>query len=378
MPERRFSAGGREFCYHEWLSSVQMTSQMSVVNQKELFLRACRGEPVERVPVWMMRQAGRYLPEYRAVRAKHSFLEVCKTPDLAAEVSIQPYEIVGVDVVIVFSDILIPAEAMGLKLEITDAGPIIGNPVRTSADVEALLNFDPELETRFLCDAIRRLCRVAGPNVPVIGFAAAPWTLSCYLVDGQTKSGFARTKVMMYSNPEAFRRLLDKIAQTTAQYLRAQIAAGAAAVQIFDTWAGELNRRDYEEFALPATTRLIEEIHAGPVPVILYTKASSHLLPSVSQAGASVLSLDWRIDLGEARTTLGPAIALQGNVDPCVLLGPADGIRAAVTSTVRATGGVGHVLNLGHGILPNTPVENAKMFVETGKNISLPARAATV
>ena len=351
---------------------------MSVGNQRNLFLRACRGEPVERVPVWMMRQAGRYLPEYRAIRAKHSFLEVCKTPDLAAEVSIQPYEIVGVDVVIVFSDILIPAEAMGLKLEITDAGPVIGNPVRTSADVEALRNFDPETETRFLCDAIRRLCRVAGPEVPVIGFAAAPWTLACYMVDGQTKAGFARTKIMMYSNPDASRRLLQRIAHSTAQYLRAQIAAGASAVQIFDTWAGELNRKDYEEFALPATAQLIEEVQAGPVPVILYTKATSHLLPYVARAGASVLSFDWRIDLAEARKAIGPGIALQGNVDPCVLLGPPDGIRTAVNHAIQATGGAGHILNLGHGILPKTPVENAKLFVETGKSAPLPSRAATL
>jgi len=356
--------------------SAKMTSPTSIMNRKRLFLGACRGEPVDRVPVWMMRQAGRYLPEYRAIRAKHSFLEVCKSPELAAEVSLQPLRIVDVDVVIVFSDILIPAEAMGLQLDLTDAGPVIGNPVRSQTDVEALRDFDPEVETRFLGDAIRALCQTLGPDVPVIGFAAAPWTLACYLVDGQTKSGFVRTKAMMYSSPAVFHKLLEKIARVTARYLRAQIHAGASAVQLFDTWAGELSRSEYEEFALRATTLLIEELQAGPVPVILYTKASSHLLSSVARAGATVLSLDWRADLGEVRRLLGPGVALQGNVDPCVLVASPNVIRAAVKKAIHSTGGVGHILNLGHGILPNTPVENAKLFVETGKNTPLPARAA--
>lgn len=344
------------------------------VNRKALFLQTCRGEPpavAGRVPVWMMRQAGRYLPEYRAVRKKHTFLEVCRTPDLAVEVSLQPFHIVGVDVVIVFSDILIPAQAMGLDLQLTDAGPVIGNPVRSRRDVEALRDFDPESETRFLNEAIRALCHSVGPDVPVIGFAAAPWTLACYLVDGQTKSGFTRTKQLMYTEPETFRLLLGRIARTTARYLRAQIAAGAAAVQLFDTWAGELTRADYDAFALPATQRLIKEM-ASPVPVILYTKASAHLLGSAARAGANVLSVDWRMDLREVRNILGPGMALQGNVDPGVLLGPPQGIRAAVEQALTATGAVGHILNLGHGILPDTPVENAQEFVRTGQSMRLP------
>ena len=194
-------------------------------NRKDLFLKACRGEGVERVPVWMMRQAGRYLPEYRAIREKHSFLEVCKTPELAVDVSLQPLHILGVDVVIVFSDILIPAEAMGMALELTDAGPMLPDPVRDAAAVRALTDFDPDRETGFLMKAISSLCRQAGPDVPVIGFAGAPWTLACYMVDGQTKSGFAETKRMMYSNPALFRELLERIARNTARYLRAQIAA---------------------------------------------------------------------------------------------------------------------------------------------------------
>ncbi|HEV8384649.1 MAG TPA: uroporphyrinogen decarboxylase, partial [Candidatus Acidoferrales bacterium] len=291
-------------------------------DRKSLFLRACRSEPVERVPVWIMRQAGRYLPEYRAIRAKHSFLETCKTPELAAEVSLQPYRILGVDAVIVFSDILISAEAMGLGLELSDAGPVLAKPVRDAAGVESLRAFDPEQETGFLMETIRRLCRELGPDVPVLGFAGAPWTLACYMVEGQAKKDFAALKELMYRQPRVLRALLEKIAESTASYLKAQIAAGATAVQIFDTWAGELSKNDYDEFALPATQFLISELHAETAPVILYSKATAHLLDSLAKTGADVLSVDWRIDLAEARKRLGSRIALQGNVDPCVLLGP--------------------------------------------------------
>lgn len=343
-------------------------------DRKALFLRACRAEPVERVPVWMMRQAGRYLPEYRALRQKHGFLELCKTPELAAQVSLQPFRAVGVDAVIVFSDILILAEAMGLELELTEAGPVLANPIRAPGQVEALRNLDPERETRFVGETIRQLCRELGPQVPVIGFAAAPWTLACYMVEGRAKDGFPEVKKLMYQEPHLFRALLEKIARNTAGYLRAQIAAGATAVQVFDTWVGELSRRDYEEFALPATQLLIAELGAGAVPVILYTKASGHLLRSAAQAGADVLSVDWRVDLAELRQQLGDRVALQGNVDPCVLLGPEEGIRAAVREAIEKTAGVGHILNLGHGILPSTPVEAARTFVRAGQTTPLPAR----
>jgi uroporphyrinogen decarboxylase len=227
------------------------------LNRKELFERACRGEALPRVPVWMMRQAGRYLPEYRAIRAKHSFLEVCKTPELAVEVSLQPFRILGVDAVIVFSDILIVAEAMGLQLELGDAGPNLPQPVRSEADVRKLNNFDPETGTGFLMETMRRLVREVGPTVPVLGFAAAPWTLACYMVEGRTKEEFSTVKSLMYAEPRTFRELLARIAQATISYLQAQISAGAAAVQLFDTWCGELNLRDYLDFALesPAPCR---------------------------------------------------------------------------------------------------------------------------
>jgi uroporphyrinogen decarboxylase len=352
-----------------------MTPSTQTLNRKALLLRACRCEPVERVPVWIMRQAGRYLPEYRAIRKKHSFLEVCRTPDLAVEVSLQPYRVLGVDAVIVFSDILIPAGAMGLPFELTDKGPVIESPLRTAAQVHKLAVFDPEQETGFLMEAIRRLSRELGPHVPVLGFAAAPWTLACYMIEGHGKEGFPSAKTMLYADPDLFRTLLGRIASATAEYLRAQIAAGAAAVQLFDTWVGELTLEQYREFALPATQLLIEEIDAGDAPVILYTKASSHLISAVAESGASVLSVDWRADLSALREQLGTRVALQGNVDPCVLLGPEEGVRRAAREAVEKTGGIGHILNLGHGILQQTPVENARVFVSAGQSAPVAADA---
>src|SRR3984957_3764645 len=344
-----------------------MIQSAQPVNRKALFLSACRCEPVERVPVWIMRQAGRYLPEYRAVKEKHNFLEVCRTPELAIEVSLQPYRILGVDAIIVFSDILIPAGAMGLPFELTDKGPVIDSPLRTAAQIHELSSFDPEIETRFLMEAIRGLTRELGPNIPVLGFAAAPWTLACYMIEGHSKDGFPAAKTMLYSDPDLFRSLLTRIARATAPYLRAQIAAGAAAVQLFDTWVGELTLDQYREFELPATQLLIEEIGAGDTPVILYTKASSHLLAAAAESGANVLSVDWRVDLATVRELVGPRIALQGNVDPCVLLGPEESVRQAARKAVESSSGIGHILNLGHGILQQTPVENARAFVEAGQ-----------
>jgi len=347
-----------------------MTTSAALLNRKDLFLRASRGEALSRIPVWMMRQAGRYLPEYRAIRATRPFLEVCKTPDLAAEVSLQPFRLLGVDAIIVFSDILIPAEAMGLKIELGDAGPNLPDPVRTKSDVEKLKVFDPEIETGFLPETIRRIAREAGPTVPVLGFAAAPWTLACYMVEGRAREGFATVKSFLLHDPATFRQLLHRIAQATIPYLKAQIAAGASAVQLFDTWSGELSLHDYRDFALPATQEIISAL-SGSVPVIYYTKASNHLLPAVARSGANVLSVDWRVDLRELREQFGPRISIQGNVDPTVLLGPPNEIRRATKEAMAALGGVGHILNLGHGILQQTPVENAKLFIETGQQALL-------
>ncbi len=340
------------------------------MSRKELFLRAARCEPVPRLPVWMMRQAGRYLPEYREIRARHSFLEVCKTPDLATEVSVQPYRRLGVDAIIIFSDILIPAEAMGLPLELEDQGPNMPEPVRSEADVRKLHIFDPEQETGFLLEALRRTVRQVGPDVPVLGFAASPWTLACYMVEGRTKEGFATVKHFLYSEPKVFRELLHKIAQATILYLKAQIAAGVAALQLFDTWCGELDLHDYTEFVLPTVQEIISGL-GNKVPVIYYTKASHHLLPSVVRVGANVLSVDWRIPLSEVRKLAGPRVALQGNLDPAVLFAPADKIRQATLNIGAELSGYGHILNLGHGILQHTPVENAQLFIHTGQQMVL-------
>lgn len=352
-----------------------MTLVATSLNRKELFLRACRGEALTRVPVWIMRQAGRYLPEYRELRAKHSFLQVCKTPDLAVEVSLQPFRRLGVDAIIVFSDILIPAEAMGLPLELGDSGPVLPEPVRSEAEVRKLHAFDPETDTGFLSEAIRRITRQVGPEVPVLGFAAAPWTLACYMVEGGTKDGFPMAKSFLLNERVAFRELLRRIAHSTIPYLKAQIVAGAAAVQLFDTWCGELDLAQYREFALPAVQEIILALR-GSAPVIYYTKASHHLLPAVAQCGADVLSVDWRVDLGELRRQLGPKIAMQGNLDPAVLFASGDQVIRSTREILAQLGGVGHILNLGHGILPATPVENAGLFVETGQNTPVSRSAA--
>jgi uroporphyrinogen decarboxylase len=343
-------------------------------NKKELFLGACRFEPVERVPVWLMRQAGRYLPEYRAIRARHSFLEICKTPELAAEVSMQPYQVLGVDAIIVFSDILVVAEAMGLPLDVPDSGPVLSNPVRDTAAVRGLRNFDPERETRFVGEAIRAICQEAGPDVPVIGFAAAPWTLACYMIEGKTRGDVSWAKRMLRDEPRVVCELLERITRATVGYLKAQIAAGAAAVQLFDTWACELTPDEYAAFELPATQSIFEAIADGNVPRILFAKGSAQHLKNLARTRADVLSVDWNTDIAEARRKLGERVALQGNVDPSILLGDEDEVRRAAREAVEKTGGVGHILNLGHGILPTTPIANAKAFVEAGQTAMVAAR----
>jgi uroporphyrinogen decarboxylase len=338
------------------------------VNAKERLLAACRRQPVDRVPVWMMRQAGRALPGYRTLREKYSFLELCKTPELAAEVSAEPVAVLGVDASIIFSDILVVAEAMGLGLDVPDSGPVLGSFTADRAGIAGLRDFDPERETGYVGAAIRAVAARLGPEIPVIGFAAAPWTLACYMLAGESAGNTAhRARQFLYAEPELLAALLEKIARATARYLAMQIRAGAAVVQLFDTWAGELDPASYDGFALPATRLAIEELKAGEVPVILYARGGGHLLESMGRSGATVVGVDWRVDLGDARRRLGAGLALQGNVDPYALLGPVETVERAAREAVAKTGGVGHVLNLGHGLLPMTPVENAKAFVRAGQ-----------
>lgn len=350
---------------------------LNSVKSGSLLLRACRGEQVERAPVWLLRQAGRYLPEYRALRQRSSFFELCKTPEKAAEISLLPYRIFGVDAVIIFSDILVPVEAMGARVHLAESGPELPEPVREQSQVAALEVFDPVARTHFVLETIQRLRALLRDAVPVIGFAGGPWTLACYLIEGKTSKDFSLIKQMMATQPELLRALLDKLAESTRHYLQAQIDAGAQVVQLFETWAGELDRAGFYEFVLPYLQTIIAGLKSSSVPVILFVKGCSHLLESMRESGAGVLSVDWRVDLMEARRRLGPQVVLQGNVDPAVLLGPAELVRRAVEDCLAQTGGVGHILNLGHGVLPQTPVENVRLFVETAKSAAARPWAST-
>jgi uroporphyrinogen decarboxylase len=315
----------------------------------------------------MMRQAGRYLKEYRDIRQSVAFLDLCKNTDLAAEVSLQPYRILGVDAVIFFSDILIPVEAMGVSVALTDKGPEIANPIRTAQDVAALRIPDPASAMPFVGSILKKLRNDLQNAVPLIGFAGAPWTLASYMVEGGGSKSFAEIKGLAFREPRLVHGLLEKLASTVSDYLLYQIESGAQVVQLFDTWAGELNRADYEEFALPYTRRIFEAI-GSRVPRILYLNGCATILESMATSGADVISLDWRISMAEARRRVGQRVALQGNLDPCLLLGPQDRIAAKATEIVVEAGPVGHILNLGHGILPPTPVENARAFVEFAKS----------
>ena len=336
--------------------------------KNDLLLRAARGESVERTPVWMMRQAGRYLPEYRAVRANTDFLTLCKTPELAVEVSMQPYRILGVDAVIMFSDILIPVEAMGQEVRLTEQkGPELPSPIRSRDQVDRLAVPDPIEKTGFVMKIIQTLRRELDGAVPLIGFAGAPWTLAAYMIEGGGSRNYAHVKRMMYSDPLTFHALLDKISDTIILYLNAQIEAGAQVIQLFDSWAGELSPNDYSEFALTYERKIFEAINRNAIPTIMYINGSGIFLEQMATCGAGVLSIDWRVNLSDARARVGPQLTLQGNLDPCVLLSTPEIISERARELITMGGGQRHILNLGHGILPMTPVENARAFVEAAK-----------
>jgi len=333
----------------------------------DLFLRACRGERTERPPVWLMRQAGRYLPEYREVRRQADFLTLCTTPELAAKVTIQPIDRLGVDAAILFSDILTPAPAMGLKLEFAP-GPVVDPPVRTATDVARLVVPDVEAEMPFVYEAIRVLRRELAGRVPLIGFGAAPFTLASYFAEGEGSRSFEIWKGMLYGAPAVAHGLLEKITETTIRYLTAQVRAGAQAIQIFDTWAGLVSRADYEVFSLPYVKRTVEAVRATGVPVIYFALDAAHLAPAVKTCGADVLGTDWRTSLTEAGRAYGGTMPLQGNLDPCILLADVETVRRRTADMLREGAALpGHIANLGHGILPSTPVDNAIAFVETVK-----------
>lgn len=334
------------------------------------FLDACWGRPVDRTPVWLMRQAGRYLPEYMAVRSRCTFLELCKTPDLAAEVTIQPVDILGVDAAILFSDILTPVEPMGLKLDFVP-GPVFENPVRSMEDVERLRIPDPEQDVPYVLEAIRILRRELAGKVPLIGFGGAPFTLACYMVEGKGSKDWATIKRMMYTAPELYSALMDKVTMMDMEYLNAQIKAGAQAIQIFDTWGGVLSPTDYEKYVLPYTTRLINGLNRMQTPIIHFVKGAATMLKTVQQAGGNVLGLDWHVNLGSARDLLGQQTAVQGNLDPTVLFAPEAIIEQEVQRILDENNGrPGHIFNLGHGILPSVPPEHARFMVECVHRLS--------
>jgi len=330
------------------------------------FLKACRREPVDVTPVWIMRQAGRYLPEYQQVRGKNSFLTLCKTPELAATVTIQPVERLGVDAAILFSDILIPVEAMGVPLEFHEGkGPLLGKAIRSQADVDTLAVPDPLEKVPFVMETIRILRKAFEGKVPLLGFSGAPFTLASYIVEGGTSRNFIQLKNLMYQAPDVYRSLMKKIAKTVVAYLNAQIEAGAQAVQIFDTWAGILTPGDYEEYALPYTREVIAGLHRDGVPVIHFANDCATLLPAIRTLPIDVIAVDWRIPLDTAASVVGPQFALQGNMDPTMLFHPPEKIDDCVRDVLRrGEAASSHIFNLGHGILPPTNPEHAVAMVE--------------
>ncbi|MBI5208470.1 MAG: uroporphyrinogen decarboxylase [Elusimicrobia bacterium] len=340
-------------------------TRLPVGETSDRFLKACRRQKVDRLPVWMMRQAGRYLPEYREIRSRHSFLDMCRTPELAARVTLQPIERLGVDAAILFSDILVPVAAMGVPLRFEEGrGPVLGRVVRDRSDVGKLSVPDPAKDLGFVLEAIRILRKELGGRVPLIGFAGLPFTLASYIVEGGKSGDFARLKGMMADDPAAFSALLDRLATVTSAYIRAQVEAGAQAIQLFDTWAGILPPEDYERSVLPHTLKVLEGFPRDRAPVIHYGGDCRRLLPVLKKLPVDVLSIDHRTPLDEAAAAVGPGFALQGNLDPESLLRPAAELEAAVADVVRrGRSAAAHIFNLGHGILPSTSPDAAKALI---------------
>ncbi len=334
--------------------------------KNDLFLRACKRKPVDRTPVWIMRQAGRYLPEYRAVREKADFMTMIKTPSLAAEVTIQPVDIIGVDAAILFSDILVIPDAMGMNLEMHEGkGPVFPNPIRTKNDVDKLKVIDPYKDLKYVLDAVKLTKKELDNRVPLIGFAGSPWTLMTYMVEGKGSKNFSFVKQMIYNEPELAHQLLDKLADAVADYLSAKIEAGVNAVQIFDTWGGILAQNEFEEFSLQYITKVIDNIKRKNEPVIVFAKGVHFKLNRLAKSGADVLGLDWTMDLGKVRKKTNDKVALQGNLDPCVLYADEDKIKEEVIKVLDSYGeGSGHIFNLGHGILPDIDPEKVKALVK--------------
>ncbi|MEO6774250.1 MAG: uroporphyrinogen decarboxylase [Kofleriaceae bacterium] len=336
-----------------------------------LFLRACRREPVPRTPIWMMRQAGRYLPGYRATRAKAgSFLALCKSPELACEVTLQPIDEFGFDAAILFSDILVTLPGMGLEVDFPDAGPKIANPVRTSAQIAALAVPEP---VPYVIDAVRTIRRALADRVPLIGFAGAPLTMLTYAVEGGGSKDYAHTKQLLYGAPKDAHALLDKLARTCARYLAAQVEAGAQAVQLFDSWGGIVSPGDFREYPLRYAKQVIAELRATiprDVPIIYFVNGCAPYLDDYASCGADVLGVDWRVGIDEVRRRVGDGVALQGNLDPGALFASPAEIRTRVAEILERAGKVGHIFNLGHGVLPPTDPEHVRAMVTAVRELS--------
>ena len=342
-------------CYHNPVSAAPTSA----------FLRACRRLSVPYTPVWAMRQAGRSLPEYRRIRERMSLLQLCKTPDAAAEVTVQPVERLGVDAAILFADILLVVEPFGLGLDYAKGeGPVIARPLRTHDDVARLPDVDPEEAVPFVFDTVRLVRRALAGRVPLIGFAGAPFTLASYLIEGGPSRDFLRTKRLMYADPDTWTALMERLSALTARYLRGQIAAGAEAVQLFDSWVGSLSPDAYRRYVLPHSRRVFAAL-PPEVPAIHFGTGTAGLLEAMRDAGGHVIGLDWRVDLGDAWARLGPEVGVQGNLDPAVLLSAPAEIKRGVGGILDAAAGrPGHVFNLGHGVLPETPWEHVRAMVD--------------
>lgn len=334
--------------------------------QNDRFLKACRREQVDCTPVWLMRQAGRYLPEYMAIRSKYDFLTMCKTPELAAEVTLQPVNRLGVDAAILFADILLPLEGMGINLEFAkNEGPVISNPVRTIQDVEQIRILEAEEATPYVLDAIRIIRRELDGRVPLIGFSGAPFTVASYIIEGGGSKEYKNCKKMMWQAPEIWDALMEKISEVLLRYLKAQVKAGAQALQMFDSWVGALSPEDYETYVMPYSKYVLDGLKDESVPVIHFANNASTMLESVVKAGGDVIGVDWRINLDTAWHRIGYDKAIQGNLDPFTLFAPPQLIEEKVQRILTMAGNrPGHIFNLGHGINKETPVENAIALVE--------------
>ena len=334
------------------------------------FLAACRREPVGHTPVWIMRQAGRYLPEYRKIRADVDFLTLTKTPDLAAEVTLQPVRRFGMDAAILFSDIMTPVEGMGVSLDFAP-GPVIENPVRSMSQVEALLVPDPEESVPFVLETVRILSRELPETAPLIGFAGAPFTLFCYLVQGKGSKTFAEAKGFLFAEPEASRQLLEKLADTMIGYMGAQARAGARALMLFDSWAGLLGPEAYRAFAFPAVRRVMQSLRSLDVPLIYFPNQGATLLETARDCGSDVVGIDWRLPLSRAREILGPELAVQGNLDPAALFASRDELGRQIDQVLAEAGTApGHVFNLGHGIERTTDPDAVAFLVDRVHEVS--------